>query len=163
MATRRPARTQPPPAVALTGDGRRLLEERIHLLQMTVADLGDGLQDSERRADIVEGYERAVHELLRLQALVENAATLDNLPDDPRQVELGDHVSIRLDDGAEETYVVVHGVEAVVDDARISVESPLGQALLGRRVGDTVEVAVPVGSYRCTICSASRRLTEETP
>lgn len=156
----RPSRTQPPPEVALTGDGRRMLEERIHLLQVTVADLGDGLQDSERRADVVEGYERAVRELVRLQALVDNAATLDNLPDDPRQVELGDHVSIRLDDGTEETYVVVHGVEAVVDDARISVESPLGQALLGRRVGDTVEVAVPVGSYRCTIFSASRRLTE---
>lgn len=29
--------------------GRRLLEERIHLLQVTVADVGDGLQDSERR------------------------------------------------------------------------------------------------------------------
>ncbi len=72
-------------------------------------------------------------------------------------------MSIRLDDGTDETYVIVHGVEAVVDDARISVESPLGQALLGRRVGDTVEVAVPMGSYRCTIFGATRRLTKEAP
>jgi transcription elongation GreA/GreB family factor len=51
----------------------------------------------------------------------------------------------------------VHAEEAVVDDARISVDSPLGRALLARRVGETVEVAGPGGSYRCTILSATRR------
>jgi transcription elongation factor GreA len=168
MASRRPPEltrraTPPQPEVALTAEGRRLLEERIGLLQATVADLGEGLHDPERRADVVEAYQRAARELNRLQALVEGAAVLDSLPDDPRRVELGDHVSIRLDDGTEETYVIVHGVEAVVDDARISVESPLGQALLGRSVGDTVEVTVPVGSYRCTVLSATRHLTETAP
>ncbi len=148
MASRRPleltSRATPSrPEVALTAEGRRLLEERIRLLQATVDDLGEGLHDPERRADIVEPYQRAARELVRLQALVDSAATLDNLPDDPRRVELGDHVSIRLDDGTEETYVIVHGVEAVVDDDRISVESPLGQALLGRSVGDTVNLVVP--------------------
>ena len=128
------------------------------MLEVSVADLGDGLHDPERRADVVEAYQRAAHELVRLRALLESASVLDDLPDDPRRVDLGDHVSIRLDDGTEETYVIVLGVEAVVDDARISVESPLGQALLGRRVGDTVEVAVPAGCYRCTILSAKRRL-----
>ncbi len=168
MASRRPpdltSRATPPsPAVALTAEGRRLLEERIRQLQVTVADLGEGLHDPERRADVVEANQQAARDLDRLQELVDSAATLDDLPDDPRQVDLGDHVSIRLDDGTEETYVIVHGVEAVVDDARISVESPLGQALLGRRVGDTVEVAVPAGSYRCTILSATRRVTESAP
>ncbi len=168
MASRRPPEltsraTSPPPEVALTAEGRRLLEERIRLLQATVDDLGEGLHDPERRADVVDAYQRAVRELVRLQALVDSAPTLDNLPDDPRRVDLGDHVSIRLDDGTEETYVIVHGVEAVVDDDRMSIESPLGQALLGRHVGDTVELAVPGGSYRCTILSATRRLTEGAP
>jgi transcription elongation factor GreA len=154
--TSRGTPSRPRPEVALTGEGRRLLAERVRLLQVTVGDLADGLQDPERRADIVEAYERAARELLRLQVLVDSAATLDSLPEDPREVILGDHVSIRLDDGSEETYVLVNGVEAVVDDSRISVESPLGQALLGRRVGETVEVEVPVGSYRCTVVSATR-------
>ena len=153
-------RTSPSPDAALTAEGRRLLEERIRLLQVTVADLRDGLHDPERRADVFEAYQRTASELARLRALLDSAATLDDLPDDPRRVDLGDRVSIRLDDGTEETYVIVHGVEAMVDDIRISVESPLGQALLGRRVGDTVEVAVPAGSYRCTILSATRRLEE---
>jgi transcription elongation GreA/GreB family factor len=65
-------------------------------------------------------------------------------------------VSIGLDDGTEESYFVVHAQEAVVDDARVSVDSPLGRALLGRNVGETVEVAGPGGSYRCTILAASR-------
>ena len=96
------------PPVAVTAEGRLLLEERVRLLRATVADLGD-------------------------------------------------RVAIRLDDGSEESYVVVHRVEAAVDDGRISAESPLGRALLGRHVGEAVEVAVPGGSYRCTILTASRR------
>jgi len=51
----------------------------------------------------------------------------------------------------------VHAIEASVDDARISVESPLAKALLGRRVGDNVDVAVPNGTYWCSIVTASRR------
>jgi transcription elongation GreA/GreB family factor len=52
---------------------------------------------------------------------------------------------------------VAHAAEATVADERISVDSPLGRALLGRHVGDSVEVEVPKGSYRCTITQASRR------
>lgn len=69
---------------------------------------------------------------------------------------LGDTVTIHLTNGAPETYIIVHPLEAPVDDRRISVESPLATALLGRHVGDDVEVSVPGGSYRCTILSAQR-------
>jgi transcription elongation factor GreA len=72
-------------------------------------------------------------------------------------MEVGDTVTIRLEDGTEEAFVIVHAIEASVDDARISVESPLAKALLGRRVGDNVDVAVPTGTYRCRIMTASRR------
>lgn len=145
------------PPVAVTAEGRRLLDERVRLLRATVADLSDGLHDPERRADVVEAYQQATGELAWLEALLDEAGALDDLPDDPQRVDLGDRVAIRLDDGSEESYVVVHRVEAAVDDSRISAESPLGRALLGRRVGEAVEVAVPDGSYRCTILTASRR------
>jgi transcription elongation GreA/GreB family factor len=39
---------------------------------------------------------------------------------------------------------------------RISVRSPLAQALLGHRVGEEVEVAAPTGPYRCRILAAER-------
>ncbi len=141
----------------LTADGRRMVKERIELLEAAVAELENALHEPERPPEIVEGYYRATDALARLRALVERAQLLDDVPDDPQVVELGDCVSIRLDDGAEETYLIVQAAEATVDDYRISSDSPLGRALLTRRVGETVDVSVPAGSYRCTILSATRQ------
>lgn len=140
----------------LTGDGRRLLEERMHLLENTVLELQNALDDRERPVDTVEAYQRAAQELARVRSLLDSARSIEDVPDDPRVVELGDTVAIRLEDGVHETYIIVHGGEAPVDDRRISVESPLGRALLTRLVGDVVEVTVPAGSYKCTILSADR-------
>jgi len=141
----------------LTEDGRHLLEERIRELESTVDELHDAVDDPERTTDIVENYQRAAVELSRLRSLLESAGAVEDAPDNPQIVELGDTVTIRLDDGVEETYIVVHATEATLEDQRISAESPLGQALLARRVGDYVEVNVPAGKYGCVILSASRR------
>jgi transcription elongation GreA/GreB family factor len=86
-----------------------------------------------------------VQEVDRLRSLMEIAGAVEDAPDDPTVVELGDVVSIRLDDGGEETYIVVHSAEAAVEDQRISVDSPLGRALLGRHVGDTSRSACQPG------------------
>jgi transcription elongation factor GreA len=146
----------PSRGAALTEDGRRLLEERIGLLSATVEELRSALDDPEFREDSIEGFTRSNQELARLRSLLDGASAVEDLADDPEVVELGDVVAIRLDDGREESYVLVHAAEAPVDDQRISVDAPLGRALLARRVGETVEVTVPIGSYRCTILSASR-------
>ncbi len=147
-----------PPATApnLTADGRRMVEERMGLLEATVAELEDALRDPERLPEIVEGYFRAREGLARLRALLERVEVLDDVRHDPEVVELGDCVWIRLDDGAEETYLIVGAAEATLDDYRISSESPLGRALLSRCVGEEVDVEVPAGSYRCTILRATR-------
>jgi len=121
-----------------------------------VAELRNALDDPERRVESIEAYQRATQELDRLQSLMDSALSVEDVPDDPRVVELGDTVVIELESGLRETYIIVHGAEAPVDDRRISVESPLGRALLARHVGEVVEVTVPEGSYRCTIRSATR-------
>ncbi|MGD9704122.1 MAG: GreA/GreB family elongation factor [Acidimicrobiia bacterium] len=146
----------------LTEDGRRLLEDRVRTLAATVDDLHGVLDDPERRADHIEEYQRAAQELAGLRSLLDSARALDDVPDDPRVVELGDTVAIRLEEGPDETYIIVHAAEASMEDQRISAESPLGHALLGKHVGDTVEVPVPIGSYRCTILSASRIRSDHT-
>ena len=56
-------------------------------------------------------------------------------------------------------YLVVDPIEAPLDDVRISVESPLAQALIGRRVGEQVEVDAPAGRYRCRILTTGRYQT----
>jgi hypothetical protein len=61
----------------LTEDGRRLLEDRVHLLEATVGELRDALDDPEYRADSVEGFHRASAELARLRALLDRSARPD--------------------------------------------------------------------------------------
>ena len=140
----------------LTEEGRRLLEERIRDRERVLEDLRVEVQEAGRPTDTVESYHRVAQEVDHLRSLVMAAGTVEDVPDDPTMVELGDIVTIRLQDGTEETYIVVHSAEAPVEDERISADSPLGRALLGGRVGHTVEVEVPDGSYRCTITRATR-------
>ena len=77
----------------LTRDGRRLLEERIQSLERTVEELHSALDESERSADTVESYHQAVRELEHLRELLTSAGTIENIPDDPRVVALGDTVT----------------------------------------------------------------------
>lgn len=140
----------------LTAQGRQLLEDRIALLEERMGELQSRLDDPESRADSVEEYQRVTAEIAAMRSLVRRSVAIDEIPDDPQVVKLGDAVAIRHEDGAEECYIIAHKAEASMDDGRISSESPLARALLDQRVGDTVEVRAPSSSYRCTILSASR-------
>ena len=67
----------------------------------------------------------------------------------PDVVTLGSRVSFREVDSREVHCVtVVHPVDASIAERRISVLSPVGRALLGRRVGEVTQVAVPGGGAR---------------
>jgi regulator of nucleoside diphosphate kinase len=58
---------------------------------------------------------------------------------------------IDLDTGEEMTYTLVFPEEANIDQNRISVLAPIGTALLGYRVGDTLEWEVPAGLRRLKV------------
>ncbi len=66
-------------------------------------------------------------------------------------VEVGNEVMVQLQDGSEEHYTIVGSAEANPSEWRISNESPMGQALLGKRVGDDVEVEAPAGLLKLRI------------
>jgi len=138
-------------------DGRLLLERRMQELERRIQIIRAAIDESEPHLELVEERMRLLSEHERIGSFLEQTATSHIAPDDPQLVEVGDTVTIRLEDGTEEAFVIVHAIEASVDEARISVESPLAKALLGRRVGDDVDVAVPNGTYRCSIVTASRR------
>ena len=141
----------------LTSTGRRLLERRIAALEHAVAELRTAIDDPESRLESVGAYLRHSRERDHLKAVVRDAALVeDTFTDDPAVVEVGDRVIIRRDDGTVERYVLVHPPEASVDPERISIESPLGRALLSRRVGEVVSVIAPGGSYCCRILTAAR-------
>jgi transcription elongation factor GreA len=73
--------------------------------------------------------------------------------------ELGDEVAVEFANGYTPLFLMVSPIEPPLDDLNISVESPLGQALVGRRVGDQVEVDAPDGRFRCRILTTARHQT----
>ena len=68
-----------------------------------------------------------------------------------KMVELGTLVTMRDADGVEGTYTIRGSVEANSSAHIISNACPLGQTVLGRRVGETVPVVSPAGLYQVTI------------
>jgi transcription elongation GreA/GreB family factor len=102
-------------------------------------------------------YLRTVRERDRLRVVLREAELVeDAFADDPAVVEIGDRVIIRKDDGTAESYILAHPAEASFDRERVSIDSPLGRALLFRRVDDIVSVVAPGGSYCCRILTAAR-------
>jgi transcription elongation GreA/GreB family factor len=141
----------------LTARGRRLLERRIAELEHAAVELRSAIDDPESRTESVSAFLRNVSEQDRLRAVLHEADVVEDVfTDDPTVVEIGDRVIIRLDDGTAERYVLVHPAEAAVDRERISIDSPLGRALLSRRVGETVSVVAPRVAYNCRIVAAAR-------
>jgi Transcription elongation factor, GreA/GreB, C-term len=145
--TRRPAQPELEAAVVLTPDGQRWLIARAAWLATEPDQIGWG--DG--------GYPRRAAELARLNRILGQAITTEELPPErPGVVELGDEVRVEFAAGDTERFLLVDPVEAPLDQLRISVESPLAQALLGRRVGEQVEVEAPAGRYQCRIVATGR-------
>jgi transcription elongation GreA/GreB family factor len=148
---RRPARHQraleSEAAVVLTPDGHQWLMARAAWLAAEPDQAGwsDG------------SYARGAAELARLNEILALAITTEELPPElPGVVELGDEVLVEFAADETERFLLVDPVEAPLDDVRISVQSPLAQAVLGRRVGEQVEVEAPAGRYRCRILATGR-------
>lgn len=96
--------------------------------------------------------------IAELKVLIENAEIVDNIETDlPKDaVTLGSVVRVRdLEDGYEEKFEIVGSQEANPREGRISDDSPLFQALKGRRKGDTVSVEAPAGIFRYEIVSVN--------
>jgi transcription elongation GreA/GreB family factor len=161
---RRPPQEQrapePEAPVVLTPEGQRRLAVRAAWLATELVP-----RLAHNQAGWASGeYERAVSELARLTRILGQARTTDELPpEDPAVVEFGDEVVVEFAAGDAERFLVVDPIEAPLDDVRISVESPLAQALIGRRVGEQVEVNAPAGRYRCRILTTGRYQTAAPP
>lgn len=69
----------------------------------------------------------------------------------PTRVEVGTTVTLRNENGAEERYTIVGPAEANPRRGFISYESPVGRAILGHGIGETVEVEAPGGTHHLTI------------
>jgi len=87
--------------------------------------------------------------IVQLESMLKNASIIDEEEVDTKVVNLGARVKIRDIKSKEDyDYQIVGSTEADPASNRISNESPVGSALLGHKVGDTVDIEVPGGKMK---------------
>lgn len=133
----------------LTPDGREAFLRHLADLRSRLSVLARDLAGPERDLHILDAYTRTLDEMARTSGLVLSADVNAHDPDPPCVV-LGALVRVDTPGGAE-TVRIVHPAEAHLDAERISAVSPMAQALLGRRPGETVTVAAPSGPYEVRV------------
>ena len=88
----------------------------------------------------------------KLEQILENVSIIENI--DNGKVSIGNTVEIKyVDDGESDEYQIVGSQEANPFESKISNESPIAKALLGKKVGDIVDVESPNGIYQVEITS----------
>ncbi len=155
-------------AVLITWEGRCILAAKLRHLRDEVIPALVARHEVEHpgqseSAYTDDEYQRAAEQLAHVCSVLARARPVESTPDDPRVVELGEAVTLFLDDGTFDRRLIVHPLEAPLGGARLSSESPLGRALLGRRVGEEIEVRAPAGPYRCRILRSERPVRRPLP
>jgi len=151
----------------LTPEGLRKLEEELEFLKSVKRkEIAERIKQAKEFGDLMENseYEDAKNEqaftegrILTLEGMLRNAKVINNHDVRSDMVTVGS--TVRLVDGSsgeELTYTIVGSAEADPRHDRISNESPVGRALLGKRKGQTVTVQVPVGTIKYTIKAIKR-------
>ena len=141
--------------IALTAEGQHKLEEELHFLETVKRrEVGERIKEAKEFGDISENseYDDAKNE----QAWVESRiievnqilahATIIAAPKKNDKVSLGSKVDLRAEgDDSATRYHIVGSAEADPANAKISNESPVGQAVIGSKKGDVVPVVLPSG------------------
>ena len=142
--------------VYLTKDGLKELKARLdHLLTVERREVAEKIKVAREFGDLSENaeYDAAKEEqsfieseIKELEDKIMHAVIIDSAELGSHEVALGSTVTVYDEKYKEElTYRIVGTTEANAAENRISNESPLGTALIGRKKGDKVEVAIPSG------------------
>ena len=92
-----------------------------------------------------------------LEALIENAEIIDETTMDVRSISLGSVVKLYDEDFEEEiTYSIVGSNQADPLEQKISDQSPIGRALMGKKAGDRVTVTAPAGELHFKVLEVTR-------
>lgn len=136
----------------LTPEGKQKLEEELAELQTTKrADLAERLKQAISMGDLSENadYHKAKEDqgflegrIQEIEAVLKNSEVIE-AKSSYSEVSLGAKITIKEDSYSPETYHLVGRKEANPREGKISHESPIGKALLGHKVGDTVKVDLP--------------------
>lgn len=146
--------------VILTADGKQDLERELHLLrtvklplvtaqiqELTLdGDVSDNSEYEDTKEDliIIEARIREIENVLRHARVMTQGAA-------PGVIGFGSRVTLADESGEAETWILVSPEEANTLHRKISTESPVGSALIGKRVGDHILVRAPGGETTFTV------------
>ena len=153
--------------IKITDDGLKKLEEELEYLKTTGrADIAEKIKVARGYGDLSENseYDEAKNEqakiearIVEIEAMLKHVEIIEDVKGNAKTVVVGVKVKV-LDEeyGDESEYRVVGSTEADPQDGRISDESPVGKALMGKKVGDEVIVEAPGGKFKLKIVAISR-------
>ncbi len=143
----------------LTAEGYLKLEEELNELKLVRRpQIIQAIKDARAQGDLSENadYDAARNEQAQIEAKIkeleyrlEHSEIATNA--EKGAICVGSTVTVKDDDGDEDTYTLVGSIEADSFNNKISNESPLGMALIGHKEGDDVNVESPNGTYSLRI------------
>ncbi len=149
-----------------TEEGLRKLKDELHQLRTVERKTAtQAIVDARDKGDLSENAEydaaREAQAMLefrisKLEDIIANARIVDESKIDLRKVSILTTVKIKnLNNGASMKYTLVAENEADLKIGKISVDSPIGRALLGKKVGEKVDVMVPAGKVTFEVSEIS--------
>lgn len=152
--------------VILTVDGLNKLEKKLEILKtVRRRDVAERIRQALELGDISENseYEDAKNEqgfiegqILEIEKMLRNAKVIDEQDVNPDIVGVGSKVTLLdVNNKTEVEYKIVGSAEADPAQAKISNESPVGRGLIGKKVGNIVNVEVPIGTIQYKIKAIS--------
>ncbi len=149
----------------LTAEGRRKLLEELEYLRTTRrAEIAAQIRMAKEGGDVSEnaGYDEAKNaqaflegRIMTLEKMLDNPVIIDHEgPADA--VQLGTYATVQEDgETTSEVYQIVGSAEASPSEGRISNESPIGKAMIGKKVGERFAVTTPGGQRKFQVMKIS--------
>jgi transcription elongation factor GreA len=134
----------------LEGEGRREIAGRIK----TAREWGDLKENSEYH-DAKNEQAHLETKIARVREKIATAVVVEEAPAAGGVVGFGSTVKVRDEDGAEHTWRIVSSHDAAPGEGRLSADSPVALALLGRGPGDSASVTLPKGKRKFSVISVS--------
>lgn len=142
----------------LTKEGLKELQEKLHTLKTTRRrEIAEAIHSAKEQGDLSENAEYSSakdeqnlleQEIAELEDTVKNAQVIK--PTSNEEVSIGNVVFLKCA-GSDKTYRIVGSNEADPLAGKISNQSPMGQALLGKKKGEKVSIPTPAGAKDCVI------------
>ena len=150
----------------ITEEGlRKLKEELDHLTRVERPAISRQIAEARDKGDLSENaeYDAAKEaqgmlemKIAKLENLIANARVIDESKIDTSTVQMMNRVKLKnLSNGQMMEYTLVSETEADLKTGKLSIQTPIAKALIGKKAGEQVEVAVPSGTISLEIVEIS--------